>query len=89
MIVRASGLRMGVCTFSRPLRGGGVLEMPDVGQDTTQGVESVCEVPLGASVLQLVVAGVEVGVIIDRCCVVDWVISAIRELLCEDEGVEF
>jgi hypothetical protein len=44
MIVRASGLGMGVGRFSRPLRGGGVLAMPDVGLDTTQCVVSVCMV---------------------------------------------
>jgi hypothetical protein len=35
MIVQASGLRMGVGRFSRPLRGVGVLAMPDAGRDTT------------------------------------------------------
>jgi len=35
MIVRASGLGMGVGRFSRPLRGVGVLEMPDAQLDTT------------------------------------------------------
>jgi len=34
--------------ISRPLRGVWVLAMPDEGLDTTQYVESVCEVPLGS-----------------------------------------
>jgi hypothetical protein len=53
MIARASGFGMGVGTFSRPLRGAGVLAMPDAGLDTTRRIESVCIVPLGAGVLQL------------------------------------
>jgi len=89
MIARASGLEMGVGRFSRPLRGVGVLAMPDVGLDTTRRVESVCEVRLGAGVLPLLVPGVAVGVNIDRRCVADWVISATRELFSEDERVEF
>jgi hypothetical protein len=71
MIVQASGSRMEVGRVSRPLRGVGVLAMPDAGPDTTQCIESVCMVPLGAGVLQLLVPGVAVGVIIDRRCVVD------------------
>jgi len=35
MIVRASGLGMGVGRFSRGLRGVEVLAMPDAGLDTT------------------------------------------------------
>jgi len=35
MIAWASGLGMGVGRFSRPLRGVGVLAMPDAGLDTT------------------------------------------------------
>jgi hypothetical protein len=62
---------MGVGRFSRPLRGLGVLAMPDAGLDTTRRVESVYMVPLGAGVLRLLVHGVAVGVIIDRRCVVD------------------
>jgi len=69
MIVRASGLEMGVGRFSRPLRGVGVLAMPDAGLDTTGRIVSVCEVPPDAGVLRLLVPGVAVGVIIDRCCV--------------------
>jgi len=95
MIARASGFGMGVGRFSRPLRGVGVLAMPDAGLDTTRRVESVCVIPLGAGVLRLLVPGVAVGVIIDRRCVADGVevtrsvISATRELFSEDEGVEF
>jgi len=59
------------------------------GLDTTQCVESVCEVPPGAGVLQLLVPGEAVGVIIDRRCVADGVISATREVFSEDAGVEF
>jgi len=51
MIARASGLGMGVGRFSRPLRGVGVLAMPDAGLDTMRRVDSVCEVPQGAGVL--------------------------------------
>jgi hypothetical protein len=51
MIVRASGLGMGVGRFSRPLRRVGVLAMPDAGLDTVCRVESVCKVPSGAGVL--------------------------------------
>jgi len=87
--MQASGFGMGVGRFSRPLRGVGVLAMPDAGLDTTRRVESVCEVPLGAGVLYLLVSGVAVGVIIDRHCVADGLISATRELFSEDEGVEF
>jgi hypothetical protein len=58
---------------SRPLRGVGVLAMLDTGLDTTQLVESVCVIPLGAGVLRLLVPGVAVGVIIDHCCVADGV----------------
>jgi len=94
MNVRASGLRMVVGMFSRPLRGVGVLAVPDAGLDTMRCIGSVCEVPLGAGVLQLLVPGVAAGVFIDRCCVADgeqamrWVISAMQELFSEDEGVE-
>ena len=63
--------------------------MLDVGLDTTQRVESVYEVPLGAGVLRLRVPGVAVGVIIDQHCVADGVISATRELFSKDDGVEF
>jgi hypothetical protein len=73
MIARASGFGMGVGRFSRPLRGVGVLAMPDSGLDTTRRVESVCVIPLGAGVLRLHVPGVVVGVIIDHRCVADGV----------------
>jgi len=73
MIVRASGLEMGVGRFSRPLRGVGVLAMPDAGLDTTRRIVSDCEVPPDAGVLRLRVPGVAVRVIIDRCCVAPWV----------------
>jgi len=95
MIARASGFGMGVGRLSRPLRGVGVLAMPDAGLDTTRHIESVCMVPLGAGVLRLLVPGVAVGVIIDSRCVADGVeatrcvISATREVFSEDEGLEF
>jgi len=95
MIARASGFGIGVGRFSTPLRGVGVLAMPDAGLDTTGRVESVCVIPLGAGVLRLLVPGVAVGVIIDRRCVADGVevtrsaISATRELFSEAERVEF
>jgi len=42
--------------FSRPLRGGGVIAMPDVGLVSTQ-----CDgVPPGSSLLQLLLPGVAV-----------------------------
>jgi len=69
MIVRASGLGMRVGRFSRPLRGVGVIAMPNAEQDTTRRVA----VPLGAGVLRLLVTGVAVGVFIDRRCVADGV----------------
>jgi hypothetical protein len=51
MIARVSGFGMGVGRFSRPLRGVGVLAMPDVGLHTMGCVKSVCEDSLGAGVL--------------------------------------
>jgi len=90
IIVRATGLRMGVGRFSRPLRWVGVLAMLDAGLHTTRRVQSVCEVPQGAGV-----AGVAVGVFTDFCCVADgvevthWVISAMRELFSEDAVVVY
>ena len=69
MIARAAGLGMGVGRFSRPLRGVGVLAMPDAGLDTTRRVE----VPPGAGVLRLLVPGVAFGVFVDRRCVADGV----------------
>ena len=73
MIARDSGFGMGVGRMSRPLRGVGVLAMPDAGQDTTRRVESACVSPLGAGVLRLLVPGMAVGVIIDCRCVADGV----------------
>jgi len=73
MIARASGFGMGVGRFSRPLRGLGVLAMPDAGLDTTRCIESVRVIPLAAGVLRLLVPGVAGGEIIDRRCVADGV----------------
>jgi hypothetical protein len=67
MIVRASALWMGVCSFSRPLRGVGVIAMLNAGLGTTRRIE----VPPGAGVLPLLVSSVVVGVFIDRRCVAD------------------
>jgi hypothetical protein len=95
IIMQASRLEIGVGRFSRPVRGVGVLTMPDAGLDTTGCVESVWEVPLGAGVLWQLVSGVVVGVFIENQCVADglkvgwWVISLPGELFREDEGVEF
>ena len=63
--------------------------MQDAGLDTMRHVECVCEVPRRAGVLRLLLPGVAVGVIIDRRCVADGVVSATRELFSEDEVVEF
>jgi hypothetical protein len=71
MVVRASGLGMEICRFSRPQRGVGVLATPDATVDTTQRVESFSEVPPGAGVLPLRVPGMAVGGIIDRPSVTD------------------
>jgi hypothetical protein len=71
MVVRASGFGIGVLRFSRPLRGVGVQAMLDGRLDTMQHIESVCEVLPSADVLQLLRAGMEVAVIIERHCVVD------------------
>jgi hypothetical protein len=65
MVVRASGLEMGVGRFSRPRRGVGVLAMPDASLHTTRPVESVCQVLPGAGVVRLLVPGMAVGVIIE------------------------
>jgi hypothetical protein len=73
MIAGASGFGLGVGRSSGPLRGVGVLAMPNAGLDTTRRVESVCMVPLGAGLLRLLVPGAAVGVIIDRRWVVDGV----------------
>jgi len=39
MIARASGLWMGVCMFSRPRSGVGIIAMPNVELDTMRHVE--------------------------------------------------
>jgi hypothetical protein len=86
---------MGVGKFSRPLRGVGVLAMPDSGLHRTRHVESVSVSPPGAVLLRLLVPGGTGGAIIDHCCVAEGmevtgrVISATRELFSEDEVVEF
>jgi hypothetical protein len=88
-------IRDGCRQVSRPLRGVGVLAMPDPGLDRMQRVESVCMVPLGAGVLRLLLPGMAVGVMVDRRCVADvlavthGVIPAMRELFSKDEGMEF
>jgi len=95
MIAPVSGSGMRVGRISRPPRGVGEQAMPDAGLDTTQSVESVCEVPPRAGVLQLLLPGMVVGVIIDRRCVLDRlevthrVISTTRELFSKDEGAVF
>jgi len=61
MLARASGLGMGVGSFSRPRRGVGVIIMPGAGLDTMRRVE----VPRGAGVLRLLGPGVAAGVFID------------------------
>jgi len=48
MVVWAAGLDMEVGRFSRLLREVGVLAMLDAWLDTTQCVESTCEIPMGA-----------------------------------------
>jgi len=93
MVLRASELGMGVGRFSRPRRGlVEVLAMPDARLDTMRRVESVCEVPPGAGVLQLLIPGKAVGVIINCRCVADGVtvtLSATPQLFSVDEEVEF
>ena len=69
MIARASGLGMRVGRISRPLRGVGVIAMPNAGLDTMRRVA----VPPGAGVPRLLVTGVSVGVFIDCRCVADGV----------------
>ena len=69
MIAQAHGLGMEVGRFSRPLKGVGVIAMPDEGMNTMQYIEA----PLGAGELRLLVPGLAVGVFIHRCCVADGV----------------
>jgi hypothetical protein len=64
---------MGVGRLSRPLRGVGVLAMPDAGLDATRHVESVFKVGQGAGVIRLLVTGLAVAVLIDHRSVVDGV----------------
>ena len=73
MIARASGLGMGVGRLSRPLRGVGVLAMPDAGLVTIQPVGSAYDVTRSAGVLRLLVPGVAVGIFIDSRCLADGV----------------
>jgi hypothetical protein len=86
---------MGVGRFSRPLRGVGLVAMPDAGLDMTRRIESVCMVLLGAAVLRLLEPGMAFGIIIDRRCIPEvvevtrCVISATRELCSKVEGLEF
>jgi hypothetical protein len=58
---------MGVGRFSRPVRGVGVIAMPNAGLDSARRVA----VPPGAGVLQLLVTSVAVGVLIDCRWVAD------------------
>jgi len=60
MIAWASGLRMVVGGISRPLKGVGVITMPDAGLDSTRHVE----IPLGAAVQRLPVPGAADGVLL-------------------------
>jgi len=95
MIAQATGLGMRVAKMSRPLRSVGVQAMPDAGLTTMGCIESVCEHPLGAGVLLLLVSGLAVGEYIIHRCVADRVqvphrvISATREVFSKGEGVEF
>lgn len=71
------------------------MERLDAGLDTTGRVESVCDVPLCAGKLRLLLHGVPVEVLFHCCGVVDWVenilyvISMIRELFSDNEGEQF
>jgi len=69
MVMRASGVGMGVGLYSRPWRGVGVVAIPEVRLNTMRHVESVCEVPPATGVLRLLVLSMVVGAIIERCCV--------------------
>jgi hypothetical protein len=69
LIALASGLRMWICWFSRPLSEVVVLAMPGAGLDTTPRVE----VPPGAGELRLLVPGFTVGIFVDCHCVADGV----------------
>jgi hypothetical protein len=73
MIAQPSGLGTGVGRFSKPLRGAEVFAIRDAVLGTTRHFESVCKVPQGRGVLQLLVPGVAVGVFIDFRSVTDGV----------------
>jgi len=95
IITWAFRLEMGVGWFSRLLRGVGVVAIPDVGVNTMQRIESVCNVSPAAGMLWLLLPVVAVGVLIAHCCAVDrmdamhWVKAGMRYLFCEYEVVEF
>jgi len=95
MIVWACGLGMWVGKFSSPVSGVGVQAMPDEGLDTMWHVVSVLEDSPGAGELRLIGPSLAVGVRVyrrnigDRMEATCWVISAMRELFSENEGVEF
>jgi hypothetical protein len=59
-----SGCLMSIGRFERPHREVGVQAMPDARLDKMRHVESVCEVPLCAGVLRLLVPIMAVGLII-------------------------
>jgi len=65
IILSAAGWGMGVGMLSIALKGVGVQAMLDAGLDRTRYIESLCEVPLDAGVLWLLVPGVVIGIIID------------------------
>ena len=73
IVARTPGLRMGIGSCSRLLKGVGKLAMPDARLDTVQHVESVCEGPRCAGVQRLSIPSMAVGVITDHPCVVDTV----------------
>jgi len=92
MTMQASGLEIVVGGFARPLRGVGVLAMPDTGLDTTRFINSFWEVHPDDGVLGLNVPSITVGVFIDRLCVADWVevtrsvTSAMQKFLAQLKG---
>jgi hypothetical protein len=94
MIAWASQFWMRENKFWRTLRWVGVWAVLDEGLDTLWNIESVCKIPSGAGVLQLLIPSSVVAVFIDCCCVADWVevligvISAMGEMFCNDQGVK-
>jgi hypothetical protein len=74
MVAQAAGVGMGAGRFSNLWRGLGLQAMPDVRLHTTQLIESVCEVPLGAGVLQMSIPRRVVGVVMHSNWVADGVI---------------